>query len=66
MARTACLICMVSTVGGCCKNTLGKGSTSSRHITKLEQSTFSYIYDHSGCCYTEYKYPTECHNTGCL
>ncbi len=40
MICTACLVCLVSTVSGCCENTLGRGSTSSGHITKLEQSTF--------------------------
>ncbi len=40
MACTACLVCLVSTVSGHCKNTLGRASTSSGHITKLEQSTF--------------------------
>ncbi len=40
MACTACLDCLVSTVSGCCKNTLGRASTNSWHVTKLEQSTF--------------------------
>ncbi len=40
MAHSACLVCLVSTVSGCCKNTLGRASASSRHITKREQSTF--------------------------
>ncbi len=43
MAHTACLVCLVSTVSGPCKNALGRGSASIRHITKLEQSTFLYI-----------------------
>jgi hypothetical protein len=43
MARTACLVCLVITVNGHCKNALGRGSTSNRHI-KLEQSTFLWIY----------------------
>jgi hypothetical protein len=34
---------MVSTVSGYHEDALGKGSTSSGHITKLEQSTFLYI-----------------------
>jgi hypothetical protein len=38
MARTSCLVCLVGTVSGCHKNALGKGSTSSQHITKFEQS----------------------------
>jgi hypothetical protein len=40
MMHTACLVCMVSTVSGCRKNALGRPSAKSRHITKLEQSTF--------------------------
>jgi hypothetical protein len=40
MAHTACLVCLVSTVSGCRKNTLGRARVSIRHITKLEQSTF--------------------------
>jgi hypothetical protein len=40
MVRTACLDCLVSTVSGGCKNALGRGRTSSQHITKLEQSTY--------------------------
>ncbi len=40
MAHTACLDCLVSTVSGCCKNTLGTGIASSEYITKLEQSKF--------------------------
>jgi hypothetical protein len=40
MACTAYLVHLVSTVSGCHKNTLGSASASSRHITKLEQSTF--------------------------
>ncbi len=40
MACTARLVCLVSTVRGCCKHTLGRASASSRHRTKLEQSTF--------------------------
>ncbi len=39
MAHTACLACLVSTVSACCKNALGTPSASSKHITKLEQST---------------------------
>jgi hypothetical protein len=41
MACTACLVHLVGTVSGRSKNALGKGSTSSGHITKLEQSRFS-------------------------
>jgi len=33
-------VCLVSTVSGLCKNTHGRASASSKHITKLEQSTF--------------------------
>ncbi len=40
MASTECLVCLVNTVGGHCKNALGRGSASSGLITKLEQSTF--------------------------
>jgi hypothetical protein len=36
MARTTCLVCPVSTVSDCCK--LGRGSASSRHLTKLEKA----------------------------
>jgi len=32
MTYTACLVCLVSTVSGCCKNAPGRGSASSRHI----------------------------------
>jgi hypothetical protein len=45
MAHTTCLVCLVSTVSGCHKNALGRGSTSSRHITKLEQSLDIYGHD---------------------
>ncbi len=40
MACTACLVCLVSTVRGRCKNHLGRASASSGHNTNLEQSTF--------------------------
>ncbi len=40
MAHTTCLVCLVSTVSDCHKNTLGRTSASNGHITKLEQSTF--------------------------
>jgi len=40
MAHTAFLVCLVNTVSGHHKNTLGRASASNRHITKLEQSTF--------------------------
>ncbi len=45
MTRTACLVCMVNAVSGCPKKTLGRASDSSRHIAKLELSTFLDIYD---------------------
>jgi hypothetical protein len=46
MECTTGLICLISTISGRCKNALGRGSTSNRHITKLEQSRFSLdIYD---------------------
>ncbi len=41
MSHTACLVCWVSTVGGGCKNALGRGSVSSGYIKKLEQSILS-------------------------
>jgi len=44
MAFTTCLVCLVCTVSGCCKNGLGRTSASSGYITKLEQSTFLDIY----------------------
>jgi len=34
MARTACHVCLVTTVSGRCKNILSKASASSRHKTK--------------------------------
>jgi hypothetical protein len=40
MACTACLVCLVITVRGCCKHHLGRASASSGHNTNLEQSTF--------------------------
>jgi hypothetical protein len=40
MARTTYLVCLASTVSVCHKNILGRVSTRSRHITKLEQSIF--------------------------
>ncbi len=43
MVCTAILFCLVNTVSGNCKNTLGRPSASSGHITKLEQSTFLQI-----------------------
>jgi hypothetical protein len=42
MARTVFLVCLVNSVSGCCKNALGRGSDCSWHITKLEQSIFSF------------------------
>ncbi len=46
MACTACFVCLISSAGGRSKNALGRGSASSGHITKLEQSRFSLdIYD---------------------
>ncbi len=44
MERTTCLVCLVSTVSGRCKNALDRGTSSDGHITKLEQSTFSDVY----------------------
>jgi hypothetical protein len=39
-ARIACLVCLVCTLSGHCKNTLGRASASGGLLTKLEQSTF--------------------------
>ncbi len=39
-AFTACLVCLVSTVSGCSKIALGKGSASSWHITNLSNLLF--------------------------
>jgi len=44
VSQSACLVCLVSTVSGCHKSALGKGSASNVHITKLEQSTFLDIH----------------------
>ncbi len=44
MAGTTCLVCLLSTVSGCCKITIGRDSASSGYIAKLEQSTFLDIY----------------------
>jgi hypothetical protein len=41
MACTASIVCLFSTVSGCCKNDLGIGSISSGHVTKLEKSRIS-------------------------
>jgi hypothetical protein len=49
MARTACHVCVVSTVSGCRKNTLGRASASSGHIIILEHNLlFIDIYDSMG------------------
>jgi len=40
MALTACFVCLVSFFSGRPKTTFGGASDCSRHITKLEQSTF--------------------------
>jgi hypothetical protein len=48
MAPTPCFACWVSSVSGHNKNTLGRASASSRHIAKLEQSTFlRYLWFHT-------------------
>jgi hypothetical protein len=44
MARTACLVCLVTTVSGCCKNTLGRASARRGHVTKLSNLLFLVIY----------------------
>ncbi len=52
MTHTACLVCLFSTVSGLRKNALGRGSASSRHITKIQHSKFSLdIYDLPWCQY---------------
>jgi hypothetical protein len=54
MAHGACLVCLVSTVSGRCKNTLGRASASSRRITKLEQFTFlRYLWSLCSVVYAE-------------
>jgi hypothetical protein len=46
MTRTALFVCLVSTVSGRSKNALERGGANSKHITKLEQSRFSFdIYE---------------------
>jgi len=40
MARIACLVCLVSTVGDHSKYALGRGSATSGHTTRLEQFIF--------------------------
>ncbi len=59
MSCTACLIHLISTVSGYCINALGRGSASSGHITKLEQSTFPWISMAS--CHLLQSYEN-CHN----
>jgi hypothetical protein len=44
MAHTACLVYLVSTVSGHCKNASGKGSASSQHITYLSNLLFLLLY----------------------
>jgi hypothetical protein len=49
MTRTACLVCLISTVSGCSKKREKKNqkcSASSMHTTKLEQSISLDIYGH--------------------
>jgi hypothetical protein len=47
MALTACLVSLVSTVSGRCKNAHGKGSTSIQHITNLSNLLFyRYLWWH--------------------
>jgi hypothetical protein len=50
MLHIACLACLVITVSGRHNNALGRGSASSRHITKLEQSTFLDTYVRMADC----------------
>jgi hypothetical protein len=40
MAHTAHLVCLIRTLKSHRKNALGRGSTSSGHIAKLDKSTF--------------------------
>jgi hypothetical protein len=40
MTRTACLVCLISTVSGHYKNTLVRASAIGGQLTKLEQSTY--------------------------
>jgi hypothetical protein len=47
MASSACLVCLVSTVSGHCKNTLRRASANSRHITNLNNPLFLDIYGHN-------------------
>jgi hypothetical protein len=42
MARTACLVCFISTVNGHSKKKGYKCGSSSGHITNFKQSIFSY------------------------
>jgi len=55
MACTPCLVCLISTVSGCCKNALGRGSTSSGHITNLSNLLFSDIYEQMAAATTTNK-----------
>ncbi len=52
MARTACLVCLVSTVNGCSMKkkeiSLEWGGASSGHITNLKQS-ISFVLISMGC-----------------
>jgi hypothetical protein len=52
MARTACLVCFISTVNGGSKKggkCLGRCGASSRHTTKLKQSIFfRYLWEYQG------------------
>jgi hypothetical protein len=45
MAHTVCLVCLVSTVSGCRKNTLRRASASRGHITNLSNLLFLDIYE---------------------
>ncbi len=53
MARTACLVCFISTVNGRSKKEEKKAimsCASSGHITKLKQSIFAFRYLYLGRC----------------
>jgi hypothetical protein len=45
MVCTAYLVCVICTVNGCSKKSLGCGGDSRGHITNLKQSTFYFIME---------------------
>ncbi len=50
MAHTTCLICLINTVNGCSRKSLGRGGASSGHIKNLKQSIF--LSMSLGCAFT--------------